>query len=439
MRKILLGSAALVFLSAGSALATDLPVKGAVFKAPGLTSVDWTGWYIGAHAGYSWSAFRGTYDDAGGTSALDFRPSSFLGGAQLGYNWQAGRMVYGIEVDGSWTDLNKSRIDEEGDTQRYKTNFVSSARFRSGIAIDDVLLFSSIGLAYEKTKFSVVEGGVPASQNLNAFGLASGFGLEWVFAPNWSARAEYLYYGFNKRKNIPTLAAADSDPADFIKIDDVQVIRFALNYRPGASLKRTMAAPSANWAGGYIGAHAGYGRSQIVGEYDTGGSGASFDIDPKGFIGGGQLGWNWQNGAWVYGWELDGTWMGASKDRIDGDGENEKLKTSALASFRGRVGVSANDKLFYVTGGVGYVRSSLTVTGSDLPSPARQSLTSWGPVVGSGLEWAFAPNWNARLEGLTYLFSHRKALPTLTNDSEPADFIRQSTVNVIRVGLNYRY
>lgn len=443
MKKILLGTAAFVFLSAGSAFATDMPTKAPVFKAPGLTAVDWTGWYVGGHIGYGWSGFRATYDDLGDGGPIDFRSGSFVGGGQLGYNWQTGRMVNGIEVDGSWTGLSKSRVDNEGDTEKFKTDFLSSARFRSGIAIDDKLLFSSIGLAYAKSRFTVTGSDTPspARQSLNAFGLVSGFGLEWMLAPNWSARAEYLYYGFNKRKNISTLTD-DSDPTDFVKLDDIQVIRLAINYRPGASLKQTMAAPAMNWAGGYIGAHGGYGRSQIVGVYKEVSDNGSWDIDPKGFVGGGQLGWNWQNGAWVYGVEVDATWAGMDKSRTTNDAppDTEKLKTDFLGSARARVGVTANDKLFYVTGGVGYVRSSLQVSDpAATPASAKADLTSWGPVVGSGIEWAFAPNWNARLEGLTYQFDHRKSIATLTSSSSSIDFMRQTTVNVIRAGLNYRY
>jgi outer membrane immunogenic protein len=101
--------------------------------------------------------------------------------------------------------------------------------------------------------------------------------------------------------------------------------------------------------------------------------------------------------------------------------------------------VAADNKLLFLTGGVGYAHSTLNVV---LPTATGEtSLNSWGPVVGSGVEWAFAPHWNLRLEGLTYLFDHRKSLFGFTTGapSVNGDFIRQSTVNVIRLGANYRY
>lgn len=437
MKKFLLGSA-LVLLSTAAALATDLPAKAPnIYKAaPGITAVDWTGWYVGGHIGYGWGEYRGTFRDIVDEGALDMVGGGLLGGGQLGYLWQTGRSVYGVEVDGSWGNLSKSRTDAVA-TEKFKTDFIGSARFISGITVDNLLLFSSIGIAYQQTDFTV---NLPAaaSQSLNSVGIASGFGLEWALAPNWSARAEYLYYSFDKRKDIAGLTGASST-YDFVKIDNVQAIRFGVNYRPGMSIKQTAAAPAGNWSGGYIGAHAGYGGSSIIGAYDEEGDSGSFHIDPKGFLGGGQMGWNWQNRAWVYGVELDGTWSGMDKDRIDREGDKEKLKTSALASLRARIGLSAGNQLFYVTGGIGYVQSSLTVTGSDTPSPAKATLASWGPVIGSGAEWMFAQNWTARIEGLTYLVDRKKAITTLTDDSDSEDFIHQRSVTVIRAGLNYRY
>ena len=184
--------------------------------------------------------------------------------------------------------------------------------------------------------------------------------------------------------------------------------------------------------------HAGYGMSRMLGSYAEGFDNGSFDFDPSGFIGGAQAGYNWQSGALVYGLEIDGSWSGMDDDRLDADGFTTDLDTNVLASFRGRVGVAAGEQLFYITGGVGYVRSKMTELSSGAPSPASASITDVAPVIGSGVEWAFAPNWNVRLEGLTYLVNERKDLPTLTSISPPTDFLRQSTVKVLRFRLKYR-
>lgn len=427
-----------MLLTALTASAADIPAKMAVktVAVPALTAVDWTGLYLGGHVGWGSALSRGTYDDVGDTGPIDFRANGFLGGAQAGYNWQAGRLVYGVEIDGTWGKLDANRTDDEGDVQRIETNFLGSARFRSGAAIDNTLIYGTIGLGYAQSKFTVT-GDVPspASQNLNGWGLVSGFGAEVAVAPNWSLRGEYLYYAINKRVDIPTLTT-DSDPTDFAKLDGVHVARIAANYRFNGSQAR-MAAPAANWSGFYIGAHGGYGTSRIPGVYDEVGDNGSFDIDPRGGIGGLQVGYNMQNGAWVYGVEADGTWSGMKDDRVDGDGDTQTLKTTSLASIRGRVGVAADNRLYYVTGGWGFARSKLDVVEGG--TPASVSVDSNGFVVGSGVDWALTPNWSVRLEGLTYILDKRVNIPTLTPDSDTQDFVRQSTVNVIRVGVNYRF
>ena len=72
-------------------------------------------------------------------------------------------------------------------------------------------------------------------------------------------------------------------------------------------------------------------------------------------------------------------------------------------------------------------------------NPASQGLRSSGLVIGSGVDWAFNPNWSVRLEGLTYFANKSKAMPALTGDSDIQDYIKQDAVAVLRVGVNYRF
>jgi outer membrane immunogenic protein len=137
--------------------------------------------------------------------------------------------------------------------------------------------------------------------------------------------------------------------------------------------------PAANWSGFYIGAHGGYAKSRILGTYDEAGDNGSFDFDPKGAVGGLQAGYNFQSGVWVYGIEADGTWSGMKGDRIDREGDSEKLKTTSLASVRGRIGVAAGSQLYYVTAGWGWVNSKLDVIEGG--NPANVGFKSNGVVV----------------------------------------------------------
>ncbi len=421
-----------------AASAAELPRKAVAAPVATLGVADWSGFYLGGHVGYGSANSRGTYDDGTNTGPIDFHGTGALGGAQAGYNWQYGRLVYGVEVDGTWGSLDKSRVDLDGDTQRTKTNFLGSARFRSGAAIDNLFIFGSIGVGYAQSKFTVTGSDTPspASVNLNSWGLVSGFGAEYALTPNWSLRGEYLYYAMSKRADIPNLTN-DSDATDFVKAEGIHVARIAANYRFNGGQAVRATSPAMNWTGLYVGAHGGYGSSRITGVYDEAGDNGSFNIDPKGALGGLQIGYNFQNGAIVYGLEADGSWSGMSKQRTDTEGDSEKLKTTSLASIRGRVGIAADNRLYYITGGWGMINSKLDVVEGG--NPASQGLRSSGLVIGSGVDWAFNPNWSVRLEGLTYFANKSKAMPALTGDSDIQDYIKQDAVAVLRVGVNYRF
>ncbi len=104
MQKLLLAGAVLIALTgAPAAYAADVAMP---VKAPVMTKVcDWTGFYLGANAGYGWggpaiSFATPAFLPAGATpTSLASNPHGFLGGIQAGYNYQSGRMVYGIETD----------------------------------------------------------------------------------------------------------------------------------------------------------------------------------------------------------------------------------------------------------------------------------------------------------------------------------------------------
>jgi outer membrane immunogenic protein len=431
------------------AAAADMPARAPVLKAPppiGYRAMDWSGFYIGAHGGFGSSQFRGTFADSQNFGAFDFPVDGAVAGAQVGYLWQFGRVVYGVEIDGSWANLNGS-VTNDGIEQELKTNFLGSARFRSGVTIDNVLLYTTAGLAYGRSKFSA-SGDLqePGSVKLNDWGFVGGLGLEWAFAPNWSLRGEYLYYRFDTfdddGKDISNLTSL-SNSTDFAKLDAVHVGRVALNYRfNGSGGGTVMSEPITNWAGFYAGAHAGYVRSRITGAYDERGEGqAAFSEIAQGFAGGAQAGYNFQSGAWVYGIEGDASWSNADKHRSrDFDDDEQTLKTDVFASLRGRVGITSSDTLYYLTAGVGYVRSQIEGNEGDGDSGSfKRNFNTWGAVIGGGIDWRFSPAWSARVESLTFLGSDRHDTSNISSDADPQDFFRQSTVTMIRAGVNYHF
>jgi outer membrane immunogenic protein len=196
-------------------------------------------------------------------------------------------------------------------------------------------------------------------------------------------------------------------------------------------------AASFDWTGFYAGGTAGYGRgrSQICDPNDLICSGR-YDI--KGFVGGGTLGYNWQTSGWVLGLEgdisyasVDGSTPGSS-----GFGCNDECRTEVrqLATLRGRGGATFDRLLLFVTGGLAMARLEARLL--DAP-PGSATKTGW--TLGAGLEWAFAPNWSAKLEYL-----HIGGLGELNADPTAecggtGCVVPRSSFDVVRVGLNYRF
>ncbi|HEU5018119.1 MAG TPA: outer membrane protein [Pseudolabrys sp.] len=164
------------------AYAADLPVKAppmAPVVAPAMT---WTGFYIGPNIGFGWA-------DVGlsGSSHLD----GVVGGGQLGYNWQAGSFVFGIEGDIQGSGENRSDT-VGGVTFDQRIPFIATARGRVGYVAGPVLIYFTGGGAWQNYHLTVSVPGASVSDDDTKFGWTIGGGVEWMFAQNWSAKVEYL-------------------------------------------------------------------------------------------------------------------------------------------------------------------------------------------------------------------------------------------------------
>src|SRR5664280_635538 len=153
-----------------SASAADLPVKAPFQQAAPAILYNWNGWYVGANAGYSWgtsaidyaqdagSTFLVPPFDAGGTVSSSVSPKSFIGGGQLGFNYQTGVWVFGVETDFAWRDRTESAIftsnlNPFGDTLTLsdRQNWVGTLRGRIGVTpatMSNWLFYVTGGLAY---------------------------------------------------------------------------------------------------------------------------------------------------------------------------------------------------------------------------------------------------------------------------------------------------
>lgn len=190
-----------VAASVSVANAADLGVRAPVYKAPPVIMSDWAGFYIGVNGGGGW-----------GNSSIDGfsldKASGGVFGGQLGYNWQFGSFVTGVEADLDGADISSTT---QGAT--VKTNELASVRAREGYAfLPNLLAYGTVGFAYGRT--NVV--GIDLAQN----GWVAGAGLEYKVSGPWIARAEYLHYGFGNA----AIGGVD------VKTD-VDVVRGGLSYK----------------------------------------------------------------------------------------------------------------------------------------------------------------------------------------------------------------
>ena len=249
MKKVLLAAASLAAF-AGSALAADLPTRKEPAYVPPPPPL-WTGFYVGLNAGGTFgnnsapNATTWNINQSGGNASLvsaallsgsgfNNGNAAFIGGGQMGYNWQfpygAMGFVYGVEADiqgiagsgsnGSrWTAANANRgatpysllSSQQG---RSTLQYLGTVRGRIGyLATPTLLLYGTGGLAYGGIDTNVSNyqpwtdasgggrnyliGGNGSFSNTQV-GWTGGGGVEWMFLPNWSVKAEYLYYDLGR-------------------------------------------------------------------------------------------------------------------------------------------------------------------------------------------------------------------------------------------------
>jgi outer membrane immunogenic protein len=261
MRGLLLATTAIVALG-GQAFASDLlpapmPVKVPVYQPVEL----FAGWYVGINAGYGWGSDKIGVSGADPRSqaavdalaALGGLPTSFspgpggpLVGAQLGYNFQYGKFLAGIETDIDWANVQGSstwRIDP-GNRSLPSSSFVNltdkltwlgTTRARVGFTITDSwLVYGTGGLAYggvetdANFKFAPVQ--VDANNSATQLGWAAGAGTEYALTTHLLARVEWLHYDLGTATwNVPV--AKTPFTGVISTRTDGDIVRGGLSYR----------------------------------------------------------------------------------------------------------------------------------------------------------------------------------------------------------------
>jgi outer membrane immunogenic protein len=263
MRKILLAGVGLATLAA-PAMAADMPVKAPILKAP-PPAFSWNGWYLGVNAGGVWgnADFTWAANPAGfvpnpgeanavsvaGTNTL--KSSGFIGGGQIGYNYQLQNILFGLEGDIQYTGLSTSLTNGPiGSailvpaitvlTQSYSSNWLSTVRGRIGIANGSWLLYGTAGAAIANVSFNdfvlYINSGTNETGAISQtrVGWTAGVGAEWAFSGNWSGKLEYLHVDLGSLTS--TVFDTNGNPASFVtqthKLTE-DILRVGLNYRFG--------------------------------------------------------------------------------------------------------------------------------------------------------------------------------------------------------------
>src|SRR5262245_38210216 len=202
-----------------------------------------------------------------------------------------------------------------------------------------------------------------------------------------------------------------------------------------------------DWTGFYVGVNGGCGRSRN-GWTSTAVGGAPFARasegcqDADGGTVGGQIGYRWQTGSWVFGLEAQGNWadfQGSNVSLLAAPAVN-RSKIDAFGLFTGQVGYAANNVLFYVKGGAAVTdnRHEGVLLGVVLD---RAEQTRWVASVGAGIEYAFAPNWSFGVE-YNHLFMgtenyNFRSVP-VAGINVRNDDVRQDA-DLITARINYRF
>jgi outer membrane immunogenic protein len=245
MKKVLLAFSALA-VGTAAASAADLPVK----APPPLPPVyDWTGFYVGGNAGWGWGESVSTELAPGsgafptGTVFSRDHSNGFLGGVQVGFNYQTPyNLVVGVEGDFDWTDIRGTettistvpRFVGFSSTVTGRIKDIADLTGRIGYAAGNWLFYAKGGVALDRTSSS----GVAFNANGTLFettttstdrsGWIIGAGIEWGFAPGWSAKIEYNHFDFGSTN----LAVNGTVNTTFVSsTEKVDVVKGGINYR----------------------------------------------------------------------------------------------------------------------------------------------------------------------------------------------------------------
>ena len=248
MKKLLLATVALSALAISApSFAADL--RAPVLKAPPPAAApapwSWTGCYVGGHVGGTWGT-KEAFDPFDGSPLGSGTVNGFLGGGQVGCNYQVNWVVFGVEGDFSWTNASGSGIGNFSGKSGGIANidWYATATARIGGTIDHALLYLKGGAAWVRDRYSsgsgcigfaeLSDGDLDGCETFSATetrtGWTVGAGVEYAFTRNWSGKIEYDYMDFGTR----TLRFTDPGGDEFTDLSirqRVHTVKAGVNYK----------------------------------------------------------------------------------------------------------------------------------------------------------------------------------------------------------------
>ncbi len=217
-------------ITGSAALAADARVLARPSAAPLATFYDWTGFYVGGHvgAGFSyrdWSLVTGATAEAGDAVMI---------GGQVGVNYQLGRVVVGVEGDGSWGNLKDENICPDGiNTCWTRQSWLATITGRIGITYDTALFYIKGGAAYTRADHFItaqIPSPLDESGGGRIRGRTVGAGMEYALGNSWTMRLEYDYLDFGSRTVDMNNIATGQFAENILVRQKAHEVKLGLNY-----------------------------------------------------------------------------------------------------------------------------------------------------------------------------------------------------------------
>lgn len=479
MKKFLLATVSMVALTSvarAADMAAAMPTKERMYSPVPVAS--WDGAYFGVQGGAARRdtlvKFDPTLNIFVAQDSRDLGKSGGTAGALLGYNLQQGNFVYGLEGDWNWVGAKRNRVGPNV-SDSSDVAWLATIRGRAGLAFESTLFYLTGGAAFGHLNNSVAPlsdgiSRVSFTQDQTKTGWTLGVGAEHMFAPNWIGRAELRYVDLGKTsvECVPGAGVCLNADRRTEFSNSLWMGQVGLSYKFGGgsasdwSRAQAYAPPSVlSWAGGYLGIQGGAAQNYALFEDSDCFIGRCPLIDGRktGGTVGGLLGYNRQQGSFVYGVEGDWSWIGAKTSRLAPafDGPQRDLSTSYeanwLSTLRGRAGLTFDSTLLYVTGGLalGHVQNRVEVINLDASGQPTgraasfsQNQTRVGWTAGVGAEYMLSQHWTARAEfryvdlgRITVACSSANDFDGCVSAGYRGEF--SNTLKLGLVGLNYKF